>query len=194
MTRVGYNASMPLPFDATLKSLVAEHPRDFAALFGLPSDHAATSVNVDLSTLSAATDVALAYGEPIREIVDLNFQTGPDANLPSRLHLYNAALHGRHGVPVRSILVLLRQKADATNLTGSLTYGEGRGRIEFGYEVVRLWQKPVGDSCERACRPCRWRRCARCPRANRCPRPCGPWFRKFGNVSGRKRATPRRCD
>lgn len=68
---------MPLPFDATLKSLVAEHPGDFARVFGLPTGEPVTAVNADLSTVSAATDVALAYGDPFREIVDLNFQTGP---------------------------------------------------------------------------------------------------------------------
>ncbi len=136
---------MPLPFDATLKSLVAEHPGDFARVFGLPTGEPVTLVNADLSTVSAATDVALADGDPFREIVDLNFQTGPDPHLPGRLHLYNAALHARHDVPVRSVLVLLRPKADATNLTGQLAYGTGRGRVEFGYEVVRLWQQPAAD-------------------------------------------------
>lgn len=130
---------MPLPFDATLKSIVAKHPGDFVTVFGLPHDEPVSSVNVDLSTLTAATAVALAYGEPIHTIVDLNFQTGPDAGLPGRLLLYNAALHTRHEVPVRSIVILLRQKADVANLTGTLVYGETPCRVEFGYSVVRLW-------------------------------------------------------
>lgn len=134
---------MPFPFDATLKTIVAEKPGDFATIFDLPTDGPVAAINVDLSTVSAATDVALAYGEPLREVVDLNFQTGPDESLPGRLHLYNAALNFRHGVPVRSILVLLRQKADSANLTGRLTYGHERSRVEFQYEVVRLWREPV---------------------------------------------------
>jgi hypothetical protein len=64
---------MSLPFDATLKAIVAEHPGDFAALFGLPTNEPVTAVNVELSTLTAATDVALAYGQPVRSIIDLNF-------------------------------------------------------------------------------------------------------------------------
>jgi hypothetical protein len=134
---------MSLPFDVTLKRIVADRPGDFTTVFGLPTDQPVTPINVDLSTLSAATDVALAYGKPVHTIVDLNFQTGPDPALPGRLHLYNAALNYRYEVAVRSTLVLLRPKADAANLTGSLTYGEGRGRVEFGYEVIRLWQQPV---------------------------------------------------
>jgi hypothetical protein len=134
---------MALPFDSTLKSLVAARPGDFAGVFGLPTDEFVRPVNVDLSTVSAATDVALAYGKPIREIVDLNFQTGPDATLPSRLHLYSAALHRLHRVPVRTVLVLLRSQANTSNLTGVHAYGTGSSGVEFRYEVVRLWQVPV---------------------------------------------------
>lgn len=130
-------------FDATLKNMVAEHPEDFAAVFGLPTKEPATSLNIDLSTISAATDVVLAYGNPVREIVDLIFQSGPDAALPGRLHSYNAILQARHGVPVRSDLVLLRPKADGPNLTGKMTYGKPGHRLEFEYGVFRLWREPV---------------------------------------------------
>lgn len=102
-----------------------------------------TLLNVDLSTISAATDAAIGIGEPLQEIVDLNFQSGRDADLPSRLHLYNAVLHARHAVPIRSILVLLRPTADAPSLTGNLTYGQDDHRLEFRYRVIRLWQEPV---------------------------------------------------
>jgi hypothetical protein len=94
--------------------------------------------------VSAATDAALGFGEPVAEVVDLNFQSGPDPHLDGRLHLFNAALHYRHRVPVRSLVVLLRPAADHPRLTGQLTYGAGPGRVEFGYEVIRLWQQPVG--------------------------------------------------
>jgi len=132
-------------FDATLKDIVAQNPADFAGVFGLPTNVPTTALNVDLSTISAATDVALGYGDPVREIVDVNVQSGPDSGLPGRLHLYNAALHHRYDVAVRSILVLLRPKADSANLTGKLVYGESPALVEFQYEVIRLWQEPVGE-------------------------------------------------
>lgn len=134
---------MSHPFDATLKSLIADHPADFAAVFDLPAHEPVTTINVDLDTISAATDVALMYGNPAHTIVDLNFQTGPDPDLPGRLHLYSAAIHHHHHSVVRSILVLLRSKADAANLTGRLVYGNERSGVEFRYEVIRLWQQPV---------------------------------------------------
>lgn len=64
---------MSYPFDATLKEILSLHPGDCAAAFGLPIDVPAQSLNVDLSTISAATDVAFGFGTPLQEIVDLNF-------------------------------------------------------------------------------------------------------------------------
>lgn len=46
-------------FDATLKDIVAQHPAEFAEALGLRCEGRAIALNVDLSTISAATDVAL---------------------------------------------------------------------------------------------------------------------------------------
>ena len=134
---------MSHPFDVTLKELVAGYPDDFEGEFGLPTGAPVRVLNVDLSTITAATDVALGFGEPLREIVDLNFQSGPDTTLPARLLLYNAALHLRYGVPIRSLVVLLRPKANVKRLSGKLGYTSGGSRVEFDYETIRLWRQPV---------------------------------------------------
>jgi hypothetical protein len=134
---------MPHSFDATLKDLFGQAPRDLCAPFGLPAIEPVQALNVDLSTISAATDIAIGFGEPMREIADLNFQSGPDAKVASRLLLYNAAFHLKFAVPVRSILVLLRPKAQTPGLTGNLSYFCGGQRVIFGYDVIRLWKQPV---------------------------------------------------
>jgi hypothetical protein len=130
-------------FDATLKDLLAPTPEDFGALFDLPSARPVVSLNVDLSTISAATDVAFGFGAPMQEIVDLNFQSGPDPEVGARYLLYSAALRMRFGVPVRTILILLRPKADSREIQGVLTYASGQTRVEFHYEVIRMWEQPV---------------------------------------------------
>ena len=134
---------MSHPFDATLKDIVGQSPEDLRKPFGLPSIAPARSLNVDLSTISAATDAAIGFGDPIQEIADLNFQSGPDPMVASRLHLYNSALHFKFQVPVRSILVLLRSKAETPGLTGKLSYTCGGNRVVFEYDVIRLWEQPV---------------------------------------------------
>lgn len=134
---------MSLPFDATVKELLAPEPEDFVPAFGLPRIQPAVRLNVDLSTISAATDVAIGFGEPLQEIVDLNFQSGPDPNIDKRCLLYSAVLHFRFDVPIRTILVLLRPKADAAGIDGKLAYASGASGVEFRYDVVRMWEQPV---------------------------------------------------
>ncbi len=136
---------MPLPFDATLKDILRKFTRDYEEQLGLIGPQPATVLNVDLSTISAATDIVLGYGDPPVRLADLNFQSSRDAELARRLLMYNALLHHRYGVPVHSMVVLLRPAADDLALTGELRYQAWprRGRMLFKYEVVRLWQRPV---------------------------------------------------
>jgi hypothetical protein len=117
---------MPFRFDATLKDLVQSHPADFEAVLRLHGPGPAAVVNVDLATVSAATDVTLGYGEPPTLLVDLNFQASRDLNLPARVRLYNALLHHRLAAPVHSVVILLRPEADgAAAVSGTTTPRRG---------------------------------------------------------------------
>jgi hypothetical protein len=55
---------MPLPFDATLKDLVRHFLHDYEIQMGLSDLGPLTPLNVDLSTVTAATDIALGHGDP----------------------------------------------------------------------------------------------------------------------------------
>src|SRR5438067_6835029 len=136
---------MPFPFDATLKDIVQDFVDDYEAALRLTGPQPTTVLNVDLSTISAATDIALGHGDPLAAITDLNFQSGPDAELPDRALLYNSVLRYRYHVPVHSIVLLLRPVADSPPLKGQVRYvgRKRRGKMDFTFEVVRLWQKPL---------------------------------------------------
>jgi predicted transposase YdaD len=136
---------MPLSFDATLKDIVHRHTADFEAVFRLTGPAPGAVVNVDLSTITAASDVVIGYGRPPVALVDLNFQAGRDRHLADRVLLYNALLRHRYHVPVHSFVVLLRRAADDRTLTGRLRYRAvpRRGKMDFSFEVARLWQVPV---------------------------------------------------
>ena len=82
---------MPLRFDATMKDLARRYPEDYVLSFRLGNALDIHALNVDLSVISAATDVVLGHGDPLTSVLDLNFQSGPDPDLPDRLCLYNAA-------------------------------------------------------------------------------------------------------
>src|SRR5579875_1882717 len=57
----------------------------------------------------------------------------------------NVLLHDGYGLPVHSVVILLRPRADRGDLTGTLSYKArpGRGYLDFVFEVIRLWQVPV---------------------------------------------------
>jgi hypothetical protein len=108
---------MPFPFDATLKDIATDYPADFRTVFD-GTNRPVRVLNVDLSTISAATDVAYGFGDPLEEILDINFQSGPDEHLAGRTELYRAILHHRYRVPVRTLIVVLRPAADHAHLSG----------------------------------------------------------------------------
>jgi predicted transposase YdaD len=96
----------------------------------------------DLSTLTAFSDIVLRIDDIL---LHLDFQSGPDPDLPRRILLYNVLLHERYGLPVHSVVILLRPRADRGDLNDTLRYAArpGRGRLEFTFEIVRFWQVPV---------------------------------------------------
>ncbi len=53
---------MSFPFDATLKDILGQDAADLRPVFHLPDIEPAQPLNVDLSTISAATDVAFGFG------------------------------------------------------------------------------------------------------------------------------------
>src|SRR5438067_8167599 len=138
---------MPLRFDATLKDLARRDPAAFVAQFDAPPTEPVTLLNVDLSTVTAAADLVFGLGQPVREIIHIDCQSAASATLDRRMRMYNALLHERFGVPVHSILLLLERRADLTSITGRVRYAArpGRGWADFGYEVVRLWERPVEE-------------------------------------------------
>ncbi len=57
---------------------------------------------------------------------------------------YNVSLHRRHGLPVASVVVLLRPEADGPLLTGGVDLAwSGTPCLSFAYRVVRTWEQPV---------------------------------------------------
>jgi hypothetical protein len=139
---------MPLPFDATLKDLAEVNPRGLLSAFATASPTVpVVLLNVDLSTVTTAADVVFGLGDPLQEIVHLDFQASASATKHADVLVYNALLYRKYLVPVHSIVILLRSKAAHPKLNGMVAYAARppRGKMDFGYEVVRLWERPVED-------------------------------------------------
>lgn len=135
------------PFDATIKDLAAQGPADFVTCFDGPTTRPVRLLNVDLSTVTTAADMVFAIGDPLAEILHLDAQAGPSATKHLDVLAYNVLLHRTYRVPVHSGVLLLRPQAQHPNLSGSVRYAArpGRGRMEFEFEVIRLWEIPADD-------------------------------------------------
>jgi hypothetical protein len=70
---------MATTFDATLKDMGRDRPQGFLAAFDRPATMPVKLLNVDLSTVTTAADLILGLGEPLAEIVHLDFQSSAAA-------------------------------------------------------------------------------------------------------------------
>lgn len=135
---------MPLPYDAISKGLVEIDPASWPALAG-HAGGAVAAIDADISTVTGASDKVLRISGKPPWLMDLNFQRGPDASLPRRIHKYNAMLEDRHDLLVRSVVVLLTRAANLSVIDGRYVRafpGEAP-RIDFRYQVIPVWQLPV---------------------------------------------------
>ncbi len=136
---------MTLTFDATLNTLAEDYPRDFLSMFDQAPSQPCSVLNVDLSTVTKAADLVVGLGDPLQEIVQIDFQASASATKHADMLVYNTLLYRHYLVPVHSTIILLRPQAAHSQLIGQIHYAirPGRGKLEFGYEVIRLWEYPA---------------------------------------------------
>jgi predicted transposase YdaD len=138
---------MPLPFDATLKDLAQVSPRGLLAAFDTEPTLPVSLLNIDLSTVTTSTDLVFGLGQPLQEIVHIDFQASASATKHADVLVYHALLYRQYQVSVHSIVVLLRPQAAHPNLNGMVAYAPrpGRGKMDYGYELIRLWEWPAAQ-------------------------------------------------
>src|SRR5438128_554524 len=91
-TPLSESGTMPMTFDATMKDLGAGHPHDFLTLFDRPATRPLRLLNVDLSTVTTAADLVVGLGQPLQEIIHIDFQSSADANKDADVLVYNSLL------------------------------------------------------------------------------------------------------
>jgi hypothetical protein len=136
---------MSKPFDATLKDLGRDHPGSFVRTFDRPPTLPLRVLNVDLSTVTVAADLVVGLGEPLAEILHFEFQASAAAYKHLDVLAYQALLLRQYRVPVHSMVILLRPQAGHSNMDGTIRYAArpGRGKMDFGYQVIPLWDIPA---------------------------------------------------
>ncbi len=99
-------------------------------------------VSADLATFTTEADKILRVEADDPWIVHVEFETSYKADTPLRAQRYNILARYRHGLPVQSIIVLLRPVADGPEMTGLLEQylPNGTRYHEFRYNVIRVWE------------------------------------------------------
>ena len=133
------------PYDATGKDLIELYPPDWLPLADLHTSAPIDVIDADIATVSGAADKVLRVGESPPWLAHFELQSSHKSDLPERAHWYNALLRHRHGLPVRTVIVLLRPEANSPSLNGVFEQGfPGETPYDvFRYRVVRVWQIPV---------------------------------------------------
>lgn len=136
---------MAKPFDATLKHLVEAYAADWLAFAGYSSSKGVEAIDTDLSTVTALADKVLRVVDDVPWLLHLELQANYDSCLAERLHWYNTLLRHRHGLKVRSTVVLLRPAADGSDVTGNYQeqFSNELPYLVFHYHVMRIWQIPA---------------------------------------------------
>jgi hypothetical protein len=138
---------MAMTFDATLKDMGRDSPAGFLAAFDRPPTLPVKLLNVDLSTVTTSADLVVGLGEPLEEIVHIDFQSSAAATKHADLMVYNSLLYAHYLVPSHTAILLLRPQAAHENLDGVISYAPrpGRSKMDFGYDVIPLWQFPAEE-------------------------------------------------
>ncbi len=138
---------MSKPFDATLNSLIDDHVSDWgrflASRTAVPIGPV-TILDTDLSSTLQA-DRLFRIDGACPAAIHLELESTGRLGIPEELLRYNVAAWGAAGMPVHSILVLLRPKANASDQTGLLQLpgADSTPYLTFRYTVVRVWRESI---------------------------------------------------
>jgi hypothetical protein len=138
---------MSKPFDATLNALIdlraSQWADCFARVAGMPVGPS-TPIDTDLAT-SLQADRVFRIDASKPYVLHLELEANPRLGIPAELLRYNAMIDVRHKLPVETVLILLRPKALASDMTGRYQRVGVTGKpiSEFHYHVERVWERPM---------------------------------------------------
>ena len=107
-------------FDATLKDLVEQYPRDWMTLLGIPRARPVEVIDADLSTVTALADKVLRVGGHRPSLLHLELQSGRDPRCGSS-RAGRSSRDGRHDV--------IRQRRRPRH-PGQRSVGDPAGKVQ----------------------------------------------------------------
>ena len=138
---------MTKPFDATLNRMIDVRPEEWAACFakitGIPPGPS-VSIDNDLATAVQADKIFRIDGER-PSMLHLEFLASSRLGIPAGLMRYNVLAGHQYDYPVETVLLLLRPRAWASDMTGTFRRLGASGNLihQFHYHVERVWERPA---------------------------------------------------
>ena len=135
---------MPKTYDSVTKHLIELEPEKWVELLELSGDEA-EAVDSDLSTIAPQADKVIRVKGERPYTLHIEFQSSYEPDMAERFMVYNTLIGYRTKLPVRTVVFLLRRKADGTvmNKPFQKHYENGEPYHTFHFRVVRLWEEPV---------------------------------------------------
>jgi hypothetical protein len=133
-------------FDPVLKDVADAYPADWVGLLqrllGLPVGGDIEIVQPNLPTGTVEADRVYRLSVPGSMLLHTEWESSSELGRPDRFLLYNTLLTRQSGLPVQTVVVLVRREANSSDLDGILTrtLPDGREYLRWTYEVVRLWE------------------------------------------------------
>ena len=130
-------------FDVSAKEMVWEDPVGWLRGLGVGPIGPVEVIDSDITALTAAADKVIRVGGTDPFLVNIELQSSHQTELDRTLWFRQVALDYRHGLPVLTVLVLLRKEANSPSLSGTLERRTPDGRLvnRYDYQVVRLWRE-----------------------------------------------------
>ncbi len=136
---------MSKPYDVTTKELVEADPEAFIRLAGLPVGPTEL-LGTDLATISTEADRVLRVKSANPYLAHMEFQTRYKPDLPDRTLRYNVIVYYEYGLPVQSVIFLMRPSADGPRMTSRVDYATAPdGSLSFRYRIIRVWELSLDE-------------------------------------------------
>jgi hypothetical protein len=129
--------------DVTAKELIWDDPAAWLERYGVGPPGPVEIIESEATIMTASADKVLKVGGETPYLVVLEPHTYHDSELVRTLWYRQVALDRRHGLPVLTILILLRKEANSPSIDGRFERRLPDGWLtnRYNYRVIRLWEE-----------------------------------------------------
>ena len=131
------------PFDAAAKELIWEDPGAWLTRFEIGPRGSVQIIESEATTMAASADKVIKVMSDPPYLVNIELQSSHETNLVRTMWMRQTLLDYRHDLPVLTVVVLLRKKANSPRLSGEYVrrLPDGTATNRYAYRVVRLWRE-----------------------------------------------------